>query len=130
MLVLDENLPAGQQQLLRKARIRFRVVGVEVAATGAQDENLIPVLHGLLQPTFFSLDRDFFRPDWTHPNYCLVWLEVPDDHAAEFVRRFLRHPAFDTQAKRMGAVVRAHDAAISCWQFGKRVPTTIAWPLR
>jgi hypothetical protein len=26
MLVLDENLPDGQQQLLRKARIRFRVI--------------------------------------------------------------------------------------------------------
>ncbi len=27
MLVLDENLPAGQRQLLRKWRIRFRIVG-------------------------------------------------------------------------------------------------------
>ncbi len=31
MLVLDENLPASQQQLLRKWRIHFRMVGVEVA---------------------------------------------------------------------------------------------------
>ena len=44
MLVLDENLPDGQQQLLRKARIRFRVIGIGVGASGIQDENLIPLL--------------------------------------------------------------------------------------
>jgi hypothetical protein len=33
MLVLDENLPAGQPLWLRKWRIHFRVVGVEVAAS-------------------------------------------------------------------------------------------------
>ena len=38
MLVLDENLPDGQQQLLRKAGIRFRVIGVEVGAAGTQQE--------------------------------------------------------------------------------------------
>jgi len=47
MLVLDENLPAGQRLLLRKWRIRFRLVGVDVAVWGAEDENLLPVLHGL-----------------------------------------------------------------------------------
>jgi hypothetical protein len=45
MLVLDENLPAGQRSLLRKWRIRFRVVGAEIAASGTLDPNLIPILH-------------------------------------------------------------------------------------
>ena len=57
MLVLDENVPAGQRLLLRKARVKFRVIGVEVAGSGTTDENIIPVLHGLPRPTFFSLDR-------------------------------------------------------------------------
>ena len=95
MLMLDENLPASQQRLLRKWRIRFRLVGGEVASWGTGDENLIPALHRLAQPTFFTLDRDFHRRDWAHAGYCLVWLDVPDDHAADFIRRFLRHPAFD-----------------------------------
>ncbi len=34
MLVLDENLPARQRQLLRDWRIRFRVIGVDVAPGG------------------------------------------------------------------------------------------------
>ena len=42
MLVLDENLPEGQRFWLRKWRIRFRVVGIEVAASGTKDNNLIP----------------------------------------------------------------------------------------
>ena len=58
MLVLDENVPAGQRLLLRSWRIRFRVIGGEVAFSGAKDENIIPALHRLPNPTFFSLDRD------------------------------------------------------------------------
>ena len=104
--MLDENLPAGQRHLLRSWRIRFRQIGVDVAARGTKDADLIPVLHHLPQPTFFSLDNDFYRPDWVHARYCLVWLDVRRRQAAEFIRRFLRHPAFNTQAKRMGAVVR------------------------
>ena len=33
MLVLDENLPAAQRLWLRKWRIHFRVIGIEVAAS-------------------------------------------------------------------------------------------------
>jgi hypothetical protein len=43
MQVIDENLPASQRQLLRKWRIHFRAVGVDIAAPGASDENLFPV---------------------------------------------------------------------------------------
>ena len=49
---------------------------------GAEDENLLPLLHGLPQPTFFSLDQDFWRPDWSHLGYGLVWLDVADEQAA------------------------------------------------
>ena len=45
MLVLDENLPEGQRLWLRKWRIRFRAVGIEVAASGTKDSNLIPYDH-------------------------------------------------------------------------------------
>lgn len=127
MLVLVENLPARQQQLLRKWRVRFRVVGMEVAASGTKDENLIPVLHRLSRPTFFSLDRNFYRPDWVHHGYCLVWLDVRGKLAAEFIRKFLRPPAFDTQAKRMGKVVRVHADGLLYWEAGGNAPKSAAW---
>jgi hypothetical protein len=44
MSVLDENVPAGQRLLLRKWRVQFRVIGVDVALSGTSDENLIPAL--------------------------------------------------------------------------------------
>ena len=130
MLVLDENLPAGQQQLLRRWRIHFRTIGVAVAASGTADENLLPVLHRLPQPTFLSLDLNFYRPDWAHRGYCLVWLDVRGRDAGDFIRRFLRHPAFDTQAKRLGKVARVHADAVLYWQVGKRSPTSVLWQNR
>ena len=128
MLVLDENLPAGQRLLLRKWRVRFRVIGVDAAARGTEDENLIPVLHRLAQPTFFSLDRDFYRADCAHVNYCLVWLDVRRREAAEFIRRFLGHPSFDAKAKRMGAVVRVHAEGVLYWLVGENSPKSATWP--
>jgi len=115
--------------LLRRWRIRFRVIGVDVAAWGTNDENLIPVLHRLPHPSFFSLDRDFYRPNLAHARYGLVWLDVADDRAAEFIRRFLRHPAFDTQAKRMGIVARVQIGGILFWQLRKRSAQTVSWPV-
>lgn len=128
MLVLDENLPAAQRFLLRELRIPFRVVGAEVASSGTLDENLIPVLHSLPQATFFTFDRDFHRPELAHARYCLVWLDVRGRQAAEFIRRFLRHPRFDTQAKHLGAVARVHPDAIERWRAPRRTRLTVPWP--
>ncbi len=127
MLVLDENLPAGQRQRLRKWRLRFRAVGLEVARAGIKDDNLIPVLHRLPQPTFFTLDRHFYRPNWRHAQYGLVWLDVPNQQAAEFIRRFVRHRLFNTQAKRMGVVARVHEGGVEFWRTGKAIKETAPW---
>ena len=128
MLVLDENVPADQRHLLRKRRVHFRVIGVDVASSGTTDENLIPALHGLPRPTFFTLDQNFYRRDWVHRGFCLVWLDVADDLAAEFVRRFLRHPRFETRAKRMGIVARVHSRGIQFWQTARRDSQRVVWP--
>jgi hypothetical protein len=127
MLVLDENVPAGQRLLLRKWRVRFRVIGVDVAAPGTTDENLIPVLQKLSRPTFFSLDRNFSRPGWAHPEYCLVWLDVRAHESAAYIRRFLRHREFKTRMKRMGNVVRLHPGGIGYWRRDARGWQTGEW---
>ena len=57
MSVLDENLPAGQRLLLRKRRIRFRVIGIDVANRGTEDENLLPILHQLATGTLHPGQR-------------------------------------------------------------------------
>ena len=127
MLLLDENLPGGQRLLLRNWGLHFRVVGIEVGRTGTKDENLIPVLHRLQQATFFSLDRFFFRPELLHRNICRVWLDVMDEQAAGFIRRFVKQPDFNTQAKGLGKVVPVHADGLHIRQIDSMELRSIRW---
>jgi hypothetical protein len=45
-----------------------------------------------------------------------VLLDVEFDEAAEFIRCFLRHPAFRFRSQRMGKVVRVRSSHVSYWQ--------------
>jgi hypothetical protein len=56
-----------------------------------------------------------------------VYLEVRPDEAAQFMRRFLRHRSFRTQAQRMGKVVRVHQGGVSVWQASMGGGQEIAW---
>jgi hypothetical protein len=56
-----------------------------------------------------------------------VWLDVRGRVAAEFIRRFLKHPMFDTQAKRMGTVARVHAGGVLYWQLRKRSLSEVEW---
>src|SRR6187551_3683689 len=101
MIVLDENLPASQRLLLRTWRIRTRQIGDEFGRAGMSDDDIIPLLHSLSRPTFFTRDRDFLQPWMCHPAYCIVHLDVGQYEAASFIRRVLRHPSLNTRAKRI-----------------------------
>ncbi len=82
-----------------------------------KDESIIPFLLTLPHPTFFTLDWDYFRRDLCHSRYCLVVLDVGRDEVATFVRRLFRHPKFNTQAKRMGAVIRVSYVGLVAWHL-------------
>jgi len=127
MNVLDENIVAEQREQLRQWGIPFRRIGEHLAVFGALDENLIPVLHQLPRPTFFTSDEDFFKPTLCHANYALVYLDVDDRQTATFIRRFLRHPAFDTQAKRLGIVARVQSGGVQFWRKGESGLQTAGW---
>ncbi len=100
MNVLDENIPESQRQLLRSWRIRVRQIGYEVGRQGTKDERIIPLLHHLIRPTFFTRDSGFYDRRLCHANYCLVCLMVSQYEAASFIRRFLRHAEFKVWFKR------------------------------
>ena len=102
MNVLDENVPLSQQQLLKRWRIHTRQIGVDAGWKGMKDHEVIPLLLEFNRPTFFTLDRDFYRRRLCHDDYCLVFLEVDEDRFANYVRRFFRHPALNSKAKSMG----------------------------
>lgn len=128
MFIIDENVSELEVLRLRKAGVHVRLIGNDVADCGDADENLLPILRRLKQPVFFTQDQDFFQFPWLHADYSLVWLDTGPSEVAEFVRRFLHHPDFDTQAKRMGTVVRVRASAIQYWRTGNRRLLRTAWP--
>lgn len=127
MNLLDENSPADQAALLREWRIPCRQIGHGVARVGTQDADIIPLLHQLRRVTLFTLDEDFHKRRLCHPAYCLAWLDVRADDAALTVRRFLRHPRFDSEAKRMGLVARLSDTGIHFWQRNQTAKQHVGW---
>lgn len=64
----------------------------------------------------FTQDEDFFQRRLCHRAYGLLYLDVRYLEVAEFIRRFLRHPEFRTQAQRLGKVIRVHNHGVQFWQ--------------
>lgn len=129
MIILDENIIASQCEKLRAWQIPFRQIGHDVGHQGMDDKDeIIPLLHRLALPTFFTRDPDLYDRALCHANYCLVVLTVPKDEASVFVRRYLRHPEFDTRAKRKGCVARASPGVIEYWRQGQREEGATQWP--
>lgn len=127
MILLDENIRQDQAIQLRRQHIPAQFLVEHFAQKGIQDHDIVPVLHRLKQPVFFTHDRDFFRRDLTHNNYCLVWLDLFDGKAAEFIRAFLKHKLFDTAAKRTSIVARVHQEGIDFWQNNRAVLQRARW---
>ena len=129
MNLLDENFPEDQLPLLKQWRIPARRVGTDVARLGAKDADIIPALHRVGRVTFFTQDEDFFHRALCHPAYCLVWLDVRADDAAWYLRRLLKHERFNTVAKRMGLVARAHHDGIQYWRQTGDTLRSVVWPV-
>ena len=128
MILLDENIRQDQGVQLRRWRVPVRYLVEDFAQAGIKDPDIIPLLHRLKQPTFFTHDRDFFQPGLAHPAYCLVWLDVFDGEAALFIRALLKHERFNTAAKRRGLVARAHHDGIHYWQGTWSTLQCAVWP--
>lgn len=128
MILLDENIVDDECERLRGWGIPFKQIGGEAGRKGMDDRaEIVPLLHRLSQPTFFTRDADFYDQALCHSGYCLVLLSVPKDRAAEYIRRFLRHPELNTRAKRMGYVVRLNATGIFCRERQSEQEWMIAW---
>jgi hypothetical protein len=127
MNILDENIPDSQWRKLQGLRFNAKKIGKDISRKGKSDEDIIPLLHELNRPTFFTLDIDFYKRRLRHDGYCLVYLDIEDYMAAEYIRRILRHPALNTKAKRMGAVIRAKPEAISLLRIRHESEERLSW---
>ena len=128
MNILDEDISIIERERLRARKIHFRQIGIEVGRLGMKDrDDIIPLLHTVRRPTFFTRDHGFYHPSLLHSAYCLVYLDVAFDEIADFLHRFLRHAAFRTQAQRMGKVVRVHHNRVSYWQARVKKAHSLSW---
>ena len=127
MILLDENIVEDQRLLLRSWRISIRQIGLDVARSGIQDDELIPLLHSLKAPTLFTRDLRFYGRDEPHAGYCIVALAVGQGEVASYVRRFLKHSEFDTNAKRMGKIVFLTHNGLRVRQLRQAGEMPVAW---
>jgi len=126
--VLDENVQQHERSKLTDWRIHTRQIGQDLGRGGLQDPEIIPLLHHLPRPTFFARDRYFYGPTLRHPGYCLVWLDVSWDEAANYIRRFLKHPDLNTIAKRLGNIVRLTPMELHVWRPSAESEAVLPWP--
>jgi hypothetical protein len=125
--VLDENVPRDQADLLRQWGVRFRSISRDLGYQGIDDDAIRPLLLRLKKPTLLTRDVDFFRREFAHSNYCLVWFDVAVEETAFFIRRFLRHPVFQANAQRLGKVVRVQPRHIEYWTRNAEKLVEVQW---
>ena len=128
MIILDENIFESQRAQLRTWRMSACQIGQEVGRQGMSDDQIIPVLRTLRRPTFFTRDADFFAKRLCNDRFCLVYVDVKPLQAAEYIRRFLRHPDFKTWAQRKGCVARVAATGISVWRLHMPRIVRSRWP--
>ena len=129
MNILDENIVASQRDQLQKWGIRFSHIGTDFGRQGMKDlTEIVPLLHRLRRPTFFTHDLGFFDPLLSHKGYSLVCLDVNAKETAVFIRRVLRHPGFRTQKQRLGKVILVRQRNLSFWEIGKPERQRLGWP--
>jgi hypothetical protein len=127
LIILDENIPAPQRQLLEHWRIGVRQIGFNVGRLGMQDDEIIPLLLRQRRPTFITRDVDFYDRDLCHSRYCLAYVAVERNEVAFFTRRFLRHAATNTVMKRLGSVIRISPAGLAIWRAGAPRQAFVRW---
>lgn len=128
MNILDENIAESQRQLLKTWRLRFRQIGQDIGHQGMKDQDqVIPLLLSMRQAALFTRDLGFYDRRLCHRRYGIVCFAVGVQETAHFIRRFLRHPEFDTKTKRTGKVVRVSQTKIHAWLWGQELEATWNW---
>ena len=127
MIILDENIPGDQRKLVQVEVKTARQVGFDIENAGLKDHEIPRFLLRLKNPTFFSLDDDFYDKKLRHQKYCIVYLDVAEDEAATYAVKLLRHKNFDTHSKRMGKVIQVSTKKIKYWHVHDEMPSIVMW---
>src|SRR5882724_4219049 len=124
--VLDELFDESVYEQLKARRIAIDKVGAGFGKTGWLDEHILQALHGSGK-TLHTRDHGFYRRSRAHLSYCIVYYDVPLAEMVASIRRFLRHPQFNTHAKRLGKVIKITGQRIEFWQRDRSTKSVIRW---
>ncbi len=91
-------------------------------------DEIIPLLHRLRRPTFFTNDLGFFDHALCHKGYALICLDVRAKETAVYIRHCLRHPEFRAEKQRLGKVMLARQRNLSFWEIAKPRLQRLSWP--
>lgn len=127
MIVLDENVSEAQRLLLRSWRIRARQIGLDVGRAGIKDDEIIPLLRSLKNPTFVTRDEDFHDRGFCDRAYGIVVVAAGRQEVATYVRRLLRHPRFNRKVDRLGKVLCLGPGGVRCWQRNPADDEHVQW---
>jgi hypothetical protein len=128
MFLLDENIPEEQRFKLIRWHLAMKQIGFDAGFKGMDDrDDVLPLLHILPKPTFFTLDLGLYNRKFCHPRYCVAVFRVNKYEAAEYIRRFLKHPNFNTHRKRMGWVVEIRRTNIKGMRVGRTDELKFTW---
>ncbi len=112
MIVLDEHLQSkGLEEAIRQWYAGAVISVLDLRpATVIKDEAIPALLAQQNQPTFVTINvTDFWKRIPASDGFCLVCFALTSSEIIQIpslLRRLLRHPDFDTKAKRTGNVIR------------------------
>jgi hypothetical protein len=128
--VVDDQLDAAKvlEPIRRYATVRFlRELRPDERIL---DDRVPEILQTRRQPTFVTIDEDFWRRRWCHPAYGILYFALREDQQEQLpdlLRALLRRPEFRTRSARMGKLVRVSTISIDYWQVPPRQLHHIAW---
>ena len=128
-LVLDDQLDVlkvlpGLGRGLSATRLQALRPGEHIL-----DDRVPEILLTCHEPTFVTIDSDFWKRQLCHPGYCIVFVEVDfrrQQQVPGLLRKLFRHPGFNSRSQRMGKVIRVRASGVWYWEIGakavKQVP--------
>lgn len=125
MIVLDEQL--GDPRIIRSIERWYKGKVISIIdvrpRTVVPDEAIPVLLRQLTGPTFMTINhRHFWRKIPASPDYCVICLKLPAEHAMELpetLRAVLSRPEWRSKHGRLGNVILVSDRPVAYYSAKK-----------
>lgn len=129
-ILVDEHLSRTEVLVPLQGWISAQKIEDLVPNETLKDDRILKILQSQRQPTFVTLDADFYHKKYRDRRSCLIHIVLPHQEQYRlpaFLRKLFRVPEFKTKAARMGKVMRVSEGRIDIWQVGNEKRPTMIW---